>query len=69
VRPYCGASRGSAPTSHIHTPHLFRLSQDLPVVIVLADAEDRIRAFLPQLDDLITNGLAVVDEVHAIRYA
>jgi PII-like signaling protein len=32
------------------------------------DAEDRIRAFLPQLDDLVTEGLVIIDPVDVIRY-
>ncbi|KZM74670.1 DUF190 domain-containing protein [Nocardia terpenica] len=59
---------GFGASSRIHTAHLFRLSQDLPMVIVIADAEDRIRAFLPQLDELDLTGLVVLDDVDTIRY-
>ncbi|MBF6066129.1 DUF190 domain-containing protein [Nocardia terpenica] len=59
---------GFGASSRIHTAHLFRLSQDLPMVIVIADAEDRIRAFLPQLDELDLTGLVVLDDVDNIRY-
>jgi len=60
---------GFGATSHIHTAHLFRLSQDLPILIVIADIEHRIRGFLPQLEELVTNGLVVLDEVEVITYA
>src|SRR5438105_2295216 len=48
---------GYGATSRIHTAHLFRLSSDLPLLIVIIDAEDRIREFLPQLDELEISGL------------
>ncbi|WP_427892176.1 DUF190 domain-containing protein [Kribbella sp. GL6] len=60
---------GYGATSHIHTSHPFRLSQDVPVLVMIVDTEQRIRDFLPQLDGLVTGGLVVLDEVEAIRYA
>lgn len=59
---------GYGAGSRIHTAHVFRVSQDMPMVVILSDAEDRIRAFLPQLDDIIADGLLVLDEVDSIRY-
>jgi PII-like signaling protein len=38
------------------------------VAVIIVDAEDRIRAFLPQLDELITEGLVIIDPVEVIRY-
>lgn len=59
---------GYGATARIHTTHLFRLSQDLPMVIVIADTDDRIRGFLPELDYLDLSGLIVLDDVETIRY-
>lgn len=59
---------GFGASSRIHTAHLFRLSQDLPLLIVIVDAEERIREFLPQLDELVTNGMVTLDEVEAFVY-
>ena len=53
---------------HIHTTRLLSLSEDLPVAVVIVDTEDKIRGFLPQLDELIGEGLVVVDPVEVIRY-
>jgi PII-like signaling protein len=52
----------------VHTTRLLSLSQDLPIAIVIVDQDDRIRAFLPQLDDLVTEGLVILDPVEVIRY-
>jgi PII-like signaling protein len=59
---------GYGATSRIHTAHLFRLSDDLPLLIVIADTEERVREFLPQLDELDITGLVVLDEVETVRY-
>ncbi|HET7475657.1 MAG TPA: DUF190 domain-containing protein [Dermatophilaceae bacterium] len=59
---------GFGATSRIHTSRLLSLSEDLPVVIVIIDSHDRIREFLPQLDELVTEGLVVLDDCEVIRY-
>ena len=60
---------GYGASSRVHTTRLLSLSQDLPIAIVIVDQDDRIRAFLPQLDDLVTEGLVILDPVEVIRYA
>lgn len=67
----CSAFRGAAgfgATGHLHTAHLLSLSEDLPVAIVIVDAPESIEAFLPQLDELVTGGLVILDDVEVIRY-
>lgn len=59
---------GYGASSLIHTTRLLSLSNDLPVAIVIVDAEARVREFLPQLDDLVEDGLVIVDRVEVIRY-
>ena len=59
---------GYGASSRIHTTRLLSLSEDLPVAVIIVDAEDRIRAFLPQLDELITEGLVIIDPVEVIHY-
>lgn len=59
---------GFGASSHIHTARLLSLSEDLPLAIIIVDAEERIREFLPQLDELITEGLVTLDEVEVVRY-
>jgi uncharacterized protein len=44
------------------------LADDLPMAIVIVDAEERIRAFLDDLDDLITEGLVIVEDVEVVKY-
>ena len=59
---------GYGASSRIHTTRLLSLSEDLPVAIVVIDAAEKIRAFLPQLDELVAEGLVILDEVEVIRY-
>ncbi|MFI6676841.1 DUF190 domain-containing protein [Kribbella sp. NPDC050470] len=59
---------GYGASNLIHTNRLLSLSEDLPVVIVIIDTHDRIHAFLPQLDELVTEGLVVLDDCEVIRY-
>ncbi|TXS46476.1 DUF190 domain-containing protein [Streptomyces sp. uw30] len=59
---------GFGASSLIHTSRLLSLSEDLPVAIVIVDTEQRVRAFLPQLDELVTEGLVTLDDCDVIRY-
>ncbi|MER6470720.1 DUF190 domain-containing protein [Streptomyces collinus] len=59
---------GFGASSRIHTSRLLSLSEDLPVAIVVVDTEERVRAFLPQLDELVTEGLVTLEECEVIRY-
>ncbi|PPS70137.1 MULTISPECIES: DUF190 domain-containing protein [Streptomyces] len=60
---------GFGASSLIHTSRLLSLSEDLPVAVVIVDTEPRVRAFLPQLDDIVTEGLVTLDDCEVIRYA
>src|SRR3954452_1254416 len=59
---------GFGASSRIHTSRILSLSEDLPLAIVIVDTADRIAAFLPELDGLVTGGLVTVDDVHVVRY-
>ena len=59
---------GYGASNHIHTTRILSLSDDLPVAIVIVDSGDRITAFLPQLDELIGEGLVIIDDVEVVRY-
>ena len=59
---------GFGASSRIHTARILRLSEDLPLVIEIIDGEDRINAFLPLLDEMITEGLVTVEKVEVVTY-
>ena len=59
---------GFGASSQIHTSRLLSLSEDLPVVILIIDSHQRISEFLPQLDELVSEGLVILDDAEVIRY-
>jgi PII-like signaling protein len=54
--------------SRVHTAKLLELSTDLPIVIEIVDAEDKVDAFLPTVDELVTEGLVTLEAVRIVRY-
>lgn len=59
---------GFGASSHIHTTRLLSLSEDLPVAVVIVDDPDRVRAWLPELQELVGDaGLVMLDEVEVLR--
>ena len=59
---------GFGASNHVHTTHILSLSNDLPIVVVIVDVAERIDAFVPQLDELIAEGLVVIEDIEVIRY-
>jgi PII-like signaling protein len=60
---------GFGASNHLHMTRILSLSNDLPIVVVIIDKAPRIDAFLPQLDELVSEGLVVVEDVKVIKYA
>ena len=59
---------GFGASSKLHTTKILRLSEDLPLVIEIVDAEDRINSFLPILDRMMTSGLVTLEKVQVLQY-
>jgi uncharacterized protein len=59
---------GFGAHSRLHTAKILRLSEDLPVVIEIVDAADRIEAFLPDLDAMVQEGLVTLERAEVILY-
>jgi PII-like signaling protein len=55
--------------SVVHTSRLVSLSSDLPVVVIIVDDGSKIRPFLEDVRELVSNGLVTLEEVEVIRYA
>jgi uncharacterized protein len=60
---------GFGRSSRLHTTKVLRLSEDLPIVVEIADAEAKIQAMLPWLEDVVTGGLVTLERARVIRYA
>ena len=59
---------GYGASNHIHTTRILSLSDDLPIAVVIVDTDERIRRFVSDLDDLIDEGLVIIDDVEVIKY-
>jgi uncharacterized protein len=59
---------GFGASSRIHTARILSLSQDLPLAVIIVDVPEAIEAFLPQLDELVSEGLVILDDVEVLRY-
>jgi PII-like signaling protein len=59
---------GFGRSSLLHTAKILRLSQDLPIVIEIVDAEQKISAFISEIMLLTKSGLITTEKVRIIRY-
>jgi len=59
---------GYGAHSRIHTAKILRLSEDLPVVVEIVDAPEKIEAFLPVLDEMMDEGMVTVESVKVLIY-
>jgi len=59
---------GFGKASRVHTIKILRLSEDLPIVIEIVDKPERIAAFLPDLDNMVQDGLVTLESVQVIKY-
>jgi len=55
--------------SRVHTAGLLELSTDLPIVIEIVDAAEKIDAFVPVVDELVTEGMVTLEAVRVLKYA
>lgn len=59
---------GFGHSSRLHTAKILRLSEDLPMVVEIVDAEDRITAFLAAVDPWMQSCLVTLENVKVLRY-
>src|SRR3954464_13715508 len=61
-------SEGFGRSSRVHTTRILALSEDLPILIEAVDEADRIRAVLPELEQLVDGGLVTLERVEVVVY-
>jgi PII-like signaling protein len=59
---------GFGAHSRLHTAKILRLSADLPIVVEIVDALEKIEAFMPVVDGAIGEGLATLERVQVRFY-
>jgi len=60
---------GFGRSSRLHTAKVLRLSEDLPIVVEIADSEEKIQTLLPWLEQSVTGGLITLERARVVRYA
>ena len=60
---------GFGAKSHLHTTNLLRLSQDLPIVVEVVDSQENIDRLMPQVDEMVREGLITMEKVRVLKYA
>jgi len=59
---------GFGAESRIHTARILRLSQDLPLIIEIVDTAEKVRGLLPDLEEMVADGMLTLEKVQVIAY-
>jgi PII-like signaling protein len=59
---------GYGANRRIHKDSALHLSHDRPMMLSVVDTEEKLRAYLPVLDDMVQQGLVVFSDVDVIKY-
>ncbi len=59
---------GFGAHSRLHTAKVLRLSEDLPLVIEIVDAKEKIDELMPHIDEMVQEGLVTLEHVQVIKY-
>ncbi len=59
---------GFGKSSRVHTSKILSLSEDLPLIIEIVDTEEKINAFLPVLDGMMSGGLVTIEKARVLYY-
>lgn len=60
---------GFGANSLLHTTHILRLSQDLPIVIEVVDTQENIDRILPEIEKVMEDGFITIEKVRVLRYS
>lgn len=59
---------GYGANRRIHKDRALHLSHDRPVMLTVVDTEEKLRGFLPVLDQMVQQGLVVFSDVDVVKY-
>jgi PII-like signaling protein len=60
---------GYGANRRIHKDAALSLSHDRPILLSVVDAEEKLKAFMPILDQMVQQGLVVLSDAEIIKYA
>jgi uncharacterized protein len=59
---------GFGAHSIVHQSNLLAMSSDLPIVVEMVDAKEKIEAILPKLETMVVEGMITVEQVMILAY-
>ena len=59
---------GFGANSRLHTTKILRLSEDLPMIVEIVDAKEKIDELMPHIDEMVQEGLVTLERVEVIKY-
>jgi PII-like signaling protein len=59
---------GYGANRRIHKDAALSLSHDRPILLSIVDTEEKLRAFMPILEEMVQQGLVVLSDVDVIKY-
>ncbi len=62
------AVAGIGSHSKIHSFSIWRLSQNVPIIVEVIDREEKIKELVAILDNVVEEGLIVMEDVNIISY-
>ncbi|MGE5233300.1 MAG: DUF190 domain-containing protein [Acidobacteriota bacterium] len=62
-------SAGFGARSILHTMHLLRLSEDLPVLLEIVESPENVPRLQAILDEMVDDGLVTMEKVQVLKYS
>ncbi|MDI3548612.1 MAG: uncharacterized protein PWR10_2264 [Halanaerobiales bacterium] len=59
---------GFGLNSRIKSAHILQLSEDLPLIIEVVDKAEKIETILPEVKEMVKEGLITIEDVDVITY-
>jgi PII-like signaling protein len=60
---------GFGASSRVHSTRILSLAEDLPISVVIVDTAEHIEAFLLSLEEIVVDGLVLVEDVRVVHHA
>jgi PII-like signaling protein len=59
---------GYGASTLVRRSHLLSFSSDSPVMVSVIDSEEKIRALLPHIEQMVDEGMIAISDVEVIKY-
>jgi PII-like signaling protein len=59
---------GFGKQSKFHSSIPLRLSEDMPILIEVVDSRDKLMGLIPELSQMVTEGLITMEDVKVVRH-